>query len=108
YFLTQILGTAKAKELYMLSPVLSGKEAERLGLVTLAVEPGQALDEALSLPDAATRQGVMEKLENMLRDDAVIVQPYWRSLFRHTRPNVVGAEMHPDFAIPLYRLGFAD
>ncbi len=66
------------------------------------------LDEALSLPDAATRQGVMEKLENMLRDDAVIVQPYWRSLFRHTRPNVVGAEMHPDFAIPLYRLGFAD
>lgn len=65
------------------------------------------LDEALSLPDAATRQGVMEKLENMLRDDAVIVQPYWRSLFRHTRPNVVGAEMHPDFAIPLYRLGFA-
>lgn len=47
YFLTQILGTAKAKELYLLSPVLSGKEAERIGLVTRAVEPGNALKEAM-------------------------------------------------------------
>ena len=65
------------------------------------------LDQALSLPDAVSRQAVMAKLENMLRDDAVIVQPYWRSLIRHTRPDVVGAEMHPDFAIPLYCLGYA-
>lgn len=48
YFLTQILGTAKAKELYLLSPILSGKEAETIGLVNRAVEPGKALDEALS------------------------------------------------------------
>lgn len=47
YFLTQILGTAKAKELYMFSPVISGKEAERIGLVNRAVEPGSALEEAL-------------------------------------------------------------
>ncbi|WP_407492440.1 enoyl-CoA hydratase-related protein [Pseudooceanicola sp. MF1-13] len=48
YFLTQILGTAKAKELYLFSPVISGKEAERIGLVNRAVEPGTALEEALS------------------------------------------------------------
>ncbi|EAQ04174.1 enoyl-CoA hydratase [Pseudooceanicola batsensis HTCC2597] len=48
YFLTQILGTAKAKELYLFSPVISGKEAERIGLVTRAVDAGAALDEALT------------------------------------------------------------
>lgn len=48
YFLTQIVGSAKAKELYLLSPVISGKEAERLGMVTRAVDAGNALEEALS------------------------------------------------------------
>jgi 2-(1,2-epoxy-1,2-dihydrophenyl)acetyl-CoA isomerase len=48
YFLTQILGTAKAKELYLFSPVISGKEAERIDLVNRAVEPGTALEEALA------------------------------------------------------------
>jgi 2-(1,2-epoxy-1,2-dihydrophenyl)acetyl-CoA isomerase len=37
YFMTRILGSAKARELYLLSPVLSGKEAEAIGLVTRAV-----------------------------------------------------------------------
>lgn len=47
YFLTQIVGTSKAKELYMLSPLISGKEAERIGLVNRAVDEGTALDQAL-------------------------------------------------------------
>ena len=47
YFLTQIVGSAKAKELYMFSPVISGKEAERLGIVNRAVDEGRALEEAL-------------------------------------------------------------
>ena len=47
YFLTQIVGTAKAKELYLTSPILSGKEAERIGLVTRSVDEGKALDDAL-------------------------------------------------------------
>ncbi|AUL16841.1 enoyl-CoA hydratase [Bordetella bronchiseptica] len=34
YFLQRIVGPAKARELYLLSPVLSGREALELGLVT--------------------------------------------------------------------------
>lgn len=49
YFLSQILGSAKARELYLLSPLLSGKEAAELGLVTRAVAAGQVMDEALAL-----------------------------------------------------------
>src|SRR5579859_6097504 len=37
YFLTQMLGSAKARELYMLSPVLSAQEALALGMVTRVV-----------------------------------------------------------------------
>ncbi|WP_375175372.1 enoyl-CoA hydratase-related protein [Pseudooceanicola sp.] len=47
YFITQILGTAKAKELYLLSPIISGKEAERIGLANRAVDEGTALEAAL-------------------------------------------------------------
>jgi len=37
YFLTQLLGSARARELYLLSPVLTGSEAAAIGLVTRAV-----------------------------------------------------------------------
>ena len=49
YFLSQILGSAKARELYLLSPVLNGEEAERIGLVTRAVDPARVMDEALEM-----------------------------------------------------------
>ena len=41
YFLTQILGSAKARELYLLSPVLSAKEALALGMVNKVVADGE-------------------------------------------------------------------
>ena len=37
YFLTQLLGSAKARELYLTSPVLTAKEAYDLGMVTRVV-----------------------------------------------------------------------
>src|ERR1700742_1085044 len=37
YFLTKLLGSAKARELYLLSPILSGKEAFEAGLVSRVV-----------------------------------------------------------------------
>ena len=37
YFLTMMLGSAKARELYLLSPVLTAKEAFDLGMVTKVV-----------------------------------------------------------------------
>ncbi len=52
YFLSGILGSAKARELYLLSPVLSGEEAERIGLVTKAVEAGTVQEAALEMAQA--------------------------------------------------------
>ena len=37
YFLTQLVGSARARELYLTSPVLTGRQAHELGLVTRVV-----------------------------------------------------------------------
>ncbi len=49
YFMSQLLGAAKTRELYLLSPVLSGAEAASIGLVTKALPAPAVLPEALAL-----------------------------------------------------------
>lgn len=65
------------------------------------------LAQANSIADADERRAVMVELETILREEGVIIQPYWRSTFRHYRENVTGAEMHPTFEIHPYKLGLA-
>jgi 2-(1,2-epoxy-1,2-dihydrophenyl)acetyl-CoA isomerase len=45
YFLTQLLGSARARELYLMSPVLTAKEAHAIGMVTKVV-PDSEIDAA--------------------------------------------------------------
>ncbi|HEV2158329.1 enoyl-CoA hydratase [Bradyrhizobium sp.] len=53
YFLTQLLGSARARELYLMSPVLTAKEAHAIGMVTKVVPDAEietaAHEVALSL-----------------------------------------------------------
>lgn len=65
------------------------------------------LAEALSIANADQRRDVMARIQKILQDEGVIVQPYWRSIYRHHKPNVVGAEMHPTFEIHVSKLGYA-
>ena len=65
------------------------------------------LDEAMSMADAGKRRAVMEKIETMLREDGVIIQPFWRALFSHHN-GLVNAEKHPAHEIHLYEIGFAE
>ena len=46
YFISQIVGAAKARELYLLSPKLSGSEAAAIGLATKAVAAQSVQEEA--------------------------------------------------------------
>ena len=43
----------------------------------------------------------------IMRDEGVVIQPYWRSTYRHHKENVLGAEMHPTFEIHVYKLALA-
>jgi len=65
------------------------------------------LDRAMSLADADSRRDVMAKLETLLREEGVIIQPYWRALYNHHNGTLVNAERHPSNEIHLYKIGFA-
>ncbi len=45
YFLTQLLGSARARELYLMSPILTARDAHAIGLVTKVV-PDAEIDAA--------------------------------------------------------------
>ncbi|WP_297774765.1 ABC transporter substrate-binding protein [uncultured Roseovarius sp.] len=65
------------------------------------------LDEANRLADPDRRRGVMARLETILREEGVIIQPYWRALFNHHNGRLVNAEKHPSNEIHLYKIGFS-
>lgn len=65
------------------------------------------LSEALAIADADQRRTVMAKLQKIMQDEGVVIQPYWRSIYRHHKENVIGAEMHPTFEIHVCKLGLA-
>ena len=56
-----------------------------------------ALSDALAIADADKRREKMETIQSILQDSGVIIQPYWRSLYRHHTAAVKGADMHPTF-----------
>lgn len=65
------------------------------------------LEQANGIQDADERRVVMERIEQIMQEEAVINQSYWRALYRHTVPGVVNAEMHPKFEINVHYLGWA-
>ncbi len=49
YFLTRLIGTAKARELYFTSPVLTAQEAADLGIVNRVVADDSLVDETMKM-----------------------------------------------------------
>lgn len=65
------------------------------------------LDEANSIPDADGRAVVMAKIQQILVDEAVTIQPYWRTTYRHAKPGFVGWDMHIAYLPQIYKMGIA-
>jgi len=89
YFLTQLVGTAKARELYLLSPVLDAKAAQALGLVTKLVSDAalEAETKAFALALAKGPRvalGYMKQNLN-LAESASLAQVMDAEAMRHTR-----------------------
>lgn len=61
-----------------------------------------AMTKALSLADADARREVMATLQSILQDEGYIIQPYWRSLYRHAKAGV-NVDMHPSFEHQHYK-----
>ncbi|WP_136443587.1 ABC transporter substrate-binding protein [Pacificoceanicola onchidii] len=65
------------------------------------------LAQANSIADADARREVMAKMQAILIDEGVTIQPYWRSLYRHSAPSIVGAEMHIAYLPQAYKWSVA-
>jgi len=65
-----------------------------------------AMARALALADADARREVMVTLQTILQDEGYIINPYWRSLFRHARAGV-NVDMHPSFEHHHYKWSLA-
>ena len=65
------------------------------------------LAEANAIADADKRREVMAKLQAIMSDEGVTLQPYWRSLYRHAKPGFVGWEMNIAYLPQMYKVGIA-
>lgn len=55
----------------------------------------KALDEAEALLDVRKRRVKMEKVQQILQDDAIMVQPFFRSVFTAVTSRVQNLQIHP-------------
>jgi peptide/nickel transport system substrate-binding protein len=67
----------------------------------------ELLDRALGLVDEEERRELMAEMQKILQDSGVIIQPYWRNIYRHMTEDVRGLVMHPTFEIHLERTWLA-
>lgn len=59
------------------------------------------LNAALAIADAEKRRELMKDIEAILQDDGVIIQPFWRALYRHHAGYVKNLVMHQTFELHL-------
>jgi peptide/nickel transport system substrate-binding protein len=61
------------------------------------------LEESYAIADPDARRVLMEQMQRIIQDSGILVQPYWRSTFRHMTEQVEGLNMHQTFEIHLER-----
>lgn len=59
------------------------------------------LNAALAIADADKRRELMQDIEKILQDSGILIQPFWRSLYRHHGEHVKGLFMHQTFELQL-------
>ncbi len=52
------------------------------------------LKESLSIANAEKRSEVMAKMEALIQEEGVTIQPFWRSIYRHMITGLVGTDKH--------------
>ena len=58
------------------------------------------LTQAYAIPDADKRRELMAKMEKIIQDSGILVQPYWRSTFRHMTAGRARPRHAPDLRDP--------
>mgnify|MGYP003977044155 FL=1 len=66
-----------------------------------------ALNDAEATLDVEKRRAKMEKVEKIIQDDAIMVQPFFRSVFTAISDKVVGFEMPPTVYIRFHKVSLS-
>ena len=53
------------------------------------------LEQALATADVAARTELTKRLQQIMQEEGVIIQPYWRSLYNHSKAGLKGGGIHP-------------
>ena len=61
------------------------------------------LAQANAIADADKRRVLMGKLQAIMVEEGVTIQPYWRSIYRHHKESIVGAEQHIAYLSQYYK-----
>ena len=89
FFMTKILGAAKARELYLTSPILSGKQAADIDLVTRAVPDANVMNEAQALATSLAQGPTVTlgyiKKNLSLAEDATLEAVFDAEALHHSR-----------------------
>jgi len=65
------------------------------------------LEQALAIADADKRREIVARGEALIQDEGVTIQPYWRSIYRHMRPGLIGTEAHISYDHQQYKWAWA-
>ena len=64
------------------------------------------LNQANAIADAKKRRKVMGKIQRIMVNEGVTIQPYWRSLFRHYSPRLVDVDIHIAYLPQIYKWAY--
>ena len=104
--LPRLIGQGRASELLYTGRAMRADEGERWGFFNRICDAHALLDEALAIADADKRRAVMAKIQKLIQDEGVAIQPYWRALYRHHRPGLAGCGQHLSFDHHHYKMGW--
>lgn len=66
------------------------------------------LEKALATADVDKRRELMREGEKLIQEEGVTIQPYWRSLYNHTKEGLVGAGHHIGFEYHPARMAWTE
>jgi peptide/nickel transport system substrate-binding protein len=60
------------------------------------------LEQGLSIADADKRREIMAKMQTILQQEGVLIQPYWRSVYNHSNGKFANVNVHPFYQLDLH------
>jgi peptide/nickel transport system substrate-binding protein len=60
------------------------------------------LDQAMAVADADARREIMTRIQQIMQEEGVMIQPYWRSVFNHSNGRFANVDVHPFYELAVH------